>query len=127
MKRVLTLFVLVMVLMFGIGAYNASAYLNSTPTGPGSDDPDDGDGGGHPWGGESSSPGDVPIIKESILTSQVVTGIPVVDVIFNYVFSPRTTTGVQQPAAISESAIRAKWEEAACQRIRKYDTMRRER
>ncbi len=127
MKRVFTLFVLVMVLMFGIGAYNASAYLNSTPTGPGTDDPDDGDGGGHPWGGETSSPSDVSTIKETFFISQVVTGIPIVDVIVNYVYSTGTTTGVQQPAAIKEPTPRVKWDEAVYRRIKKYDTMRRER
>ena len=129
MKRVFTLFVLVMVMMLGFGAYNANAYLNSIPDGPGFDDPDGGDGGGHPWGGESSSPSDVSIVKESIFTSQVVTGIPIVDVIFNYVITAptTTTTGVQQPAAINEPTVRAKWEEAAFRRVKKYDTMRRER
>ena len=128
MKRVLTLFVLVMVLVLGFGTFNAHAYLNSTPLGPGTGDPDDGgDGGGHPWGGESTSPSSGIITKESVLTAQVITGIPIVDVLINYVVSRETTTGVQQPAAVSEAVTRAKWEEAAHRRIYKYDSMRRER
>lgn len=127
MKRVFTLFVLVMVLMLGFGAFNAHAYLNSTPLGPGVDDPDDGGDGGHPWGGESSAPGDAIIVKESISISQVVTGIPIVDVIINYFTTSATTTGVQQPAAVSRATDRAKWDEPVYRRIKGYDSVRRER
>ena len=128
MKRVFTLFVLVMVMAMGFGTFNAYAYLNSTPVGPGLDGPDDGgDGGGHPWGGESSSPGTVVVIKESIFTAQVVTGIPIVDVVLNYIVSSEATTGVQQPAAVSEAATRAKRAEAKYRPIKKYSNVRRDR
>ncbi len=83
MKRVLSLFAILLVLLAGVPV-DVGAFTNVPPVPPGdvNDDPGDSEGGGHPWGGDNSYV--VLPTKEQPTTSLNVTGIIVVDFIVNY-------------------------------------------
>jgi hypothetical protein len=132
MKRVVSLFVLVMVLVLGIAPFSAQAYLSAPVveggTGGGGDtgDPDGGDGG-HPWGGEYSSPG-IDAGKQTFSIVQVVTGNAVIDAFVNYLLSATITVNrPEQPARVNRTCVPKMKEEAAYRRSSKPALVGRDR
>jgi hypothetical protein len=93
MKRVLTLFAILLVLLAGV-TMDARAFTNVPPVTPGdgTEDPD-GDGGGHPWGGDNSY-STLPT-KDRTTTSLNVTGFVVVDFIFNYLIYDLNSSAIE--------------------------------
>ncbi len=95
MKRVLTLFAILLVLLASVPV-DVGAFTNVPPVPPGDvndDPPGDTEGGGHPWGGDNSY-STLPT-KDRTTTSLNVTGFVVVDFIFNYLIYDLNSSAIE--------------------------------
>jgi hypothetical protein len=100
MKRLLVLFVAVMVLFLGFG-YEAHADYDGPEVGGvtgsgGEEDGRDGGDGGHPWGGEERIPTST-IVKERSVASLILTANPLFDWLLRPFLTPKEENSPYRP------------------------------